>query len=110
MIDPPHQDPVSPDRQAKHFSSRAEFLVLLTGVIGASSAFAALLRVAIQKVEGPAEHLAHLAVGASILHALVCVMLKLTNRHMEFTRSLLILLAGSLLSGSLFGGLASIWH
>lgn len=90
--------------------NKAEFVVLISLVAGATSAFASLLRVAIQEVTGPAMHLAQLAVGASLMHGMLLLLMHMTSPKMVYTRIMLAHTSGALLAGSLFGGLASIWH
>lgn len=91
-------------------AAQLEFTVLLSLVIGATSAFAALLRVAVQQISGAAMHLAELAVGACLLHGILLLLIRLTNPDRIVMRHILTHVSGALLAGSLFGGLASIWH
>jgi len=79
-------------------------------VIGAACAFASLLKVAVQDITGPAANLAYLAVGASILHGALVIVIALTSDKQDYIRAFLLHISGALLAGSLFGGLASIWH
>lgn len=91
-------------------SIKAERVVMGTLAIGASCAFAALLRVAIQNITGPAANLAHLAVAASILHGILLVLMHFTHPRLVYIRFVHAHVSGALLAGSMFGGLASIWH
>lgn len=99
-------------RQRWHRTSAAqlEFAVLLSLIIGATSAFAALLRVAVQQISGAAMHLAELAVGACLLHGILLLLIRLTSPERILMRHILTHVSGALLAGSLFGGMASIWH
>ncbi|MDP3549648.1 MAG: hypothetical protein Q8R81_04555 [Novosphingobium sp.] len=109
--DVPPEQRASLQRQLDwNYVSKAEFVVLISLVAGATSAFASLLRVAVQQISGPAMHLAELAVGASILHGVLLLLMHFTSPKMIYTRFLLAHISGALLAGSLFGGMASIWH
>lgn len=91
-------------------SAAAELVVLRSCMLGAACAFASLLKVTVQDISGPAENLAYLAVGASILHGVLVIVIALTSNQQDYIRAYLLHISGALLSGSLFGGLASIWH
>lgn len=92
------------------YGSKAERVVLLTLGVGATCAFAALLRVAIKGLSGASAHLAELAVAASLLHGMLLLLLHFTHPRMIYIRFVHAHISGALLAGSLFGGLASIWH
>lgn len=87
-----------------------EFLLLLSLVIGSISAFAALLRVAIQNLSGPPQVLALLASGASILNAGLCTAIRHTSVFQIYTRFFIVHTCGALMACSLLAGLTSMWH
>ena len=92
------------------YISRPEFVTILCLVIGATIAFSALLRTAIQDVPNSAARLAELAVGASVLHGFLTIIFCITDWRRQYTRFVLAHVSGALFAGSFFGGLASIWN